>query len=462
VLQYPTMIIKAVLLFLLIASPAIAADHAIRIGCPNNGDGTTWACAAGAGATGAFNTLPATLTRDDTYYISEGTITLDFYHPDDAADGTKYITIKKAVAAAHGPSTGWSDSLGDTQTVFKGGTQAGTPTNVILYLASGTEGGYYKFDGVTGSGSDASTYGFKFTYTDTNPGYDSNLIYGNAAPPNMQFLHVAFVGDSGITGYDQKMMTDGGANWLFQYCLFDKFTNSVYQIGAGTVVDSCYFSNQLQYGDFHGQSVEANASNITVKNSSFIHSANTGAITSNSCSPAGPRDGWLIYNNVFVIGGSGILLGEADGCGIGFTNMGFYNNTIVDSNGMIRCQTSAGGTCSGILVKNNIYHNSSVSLDDATYSNGNAHTYNFWDASCTGKPSAGTGDVTATITAANLFTSPATGDYTLKDVVSTIGAGTNLGAVFTIDKNGLTRSAWSKGAYEYTSGTTTYLPFRIP
>jgi hypothetical protein len=444
--------LNRIIIFIVLLLPLLTgANHAIRIGCPNNGDGTTWDCASSGGATGAFNTLPATLTRDDTYYISEGTITLSFYHPDDAADGTKYITIKKAVASEHGPATGWTDSLGDEQTIFKGGTQSVNPTNVILYLAEGTEGGYYRFDGVTGSGSDASTYGFKFTYTDTNPGYDSNLIYGNSGPPNMQFLHVAFVGSSGITAYDQKMMTDGGANWLFQYCLFDQFTNSAYQIGAGSVVDNCYFSNQLQYSTFHGQTVEANANNITVKNSSFVHAANTGAITSNSCSPAGPRDGWLIYNNLFVIGASGNLLGEADGCGPGLTNLGFYNNTIVNSNGLIHCQW---GTCSGNLVKNNIYHNSSVALDDATYSKGNTHSYNFWDSTSATLPSAGTGDVTATITAANLFANAAAGDYTLKNVVATIGAGTSLSAVFTIDKNGLTRSAWDKGAYEYTAGAS--------
>lgn len=436
---------------MLMSAPSFAADHAIRIGCPNNGDGTTWDCAASGGATGAFNTLPATLTRDDTYYISEGTITLDFYEPDDAADGTKYITIKKAVAAEHGPSTSWADSLGDAQTVFNGGTQAANPTNTILYLTGA--GGYYKFDGVSGSGSDASTYGFKFTYTDTNPSYDSNLIYGNAGPPSMQFIHVAFVGSSGITGYDQKMMTNGGANWLFQYCLFDQFTNAAYQLGAGTVVDSCYFSNGLQYGDFHGQSVEANASNLTVKNSTFVSSANTGLITSNSCSPAGPRDGWLIYNNVFAQGASGILMGEADGCGIGFTNLGFYNNTIVDSTGLIRCDTADGGTCSGNLAKNNLYHNSSVNYDDALC-DGMTHTYNFWDSTSTGKPSAGTGDITAEITAANLFTNAAGGDYSLKAGTAPINAGTSLSVIFTTDKNGTSRpqgSAYDIGAYEFIS-----------
>ena len=70
----------------------------------------------GADWNNAYQGLPATLQRNYTYYIADGTYSA--YTFDDAASGTQLITIKKATASDHGTNTGWSVSLGDGRAVF--------------------------------------------------------------------------------------------------------------------------------------------------------------------------------------------------------------------------------------------------------------------------------------------------------------------------------------------------------
>src|SRR3990172_1898859 len=113
-------------LILLLASPSFAANHYIRDGA--SGDGSDW--------TNAWDDLPSTLVRGDTYYIADGNY--GGYTFDDADSGATYIYIKKATASAHGTDTGWSSAYGDGQAVFTG--QWLIRTN------------YLDIDGVTGGG----------------------------------------------------------------------------------------------------------------------------------------------------------------------------------------------------------------------------------------------------------------------------------------------------------------------
>lgn len=76
--------------------PCFAANHYILDG--GSGDGSAW--------NNAWDDLPATLTRGDTYYIGDGTY--GGYTFNDAVSGTDIIYIKKATAGDHGTETGWS------------------------------------------------------------------------------------------------------------------------------------------------------------------------------------------------------------------------------------------------------------------------------------------------------------------------------------------------------------------
>ena len=136
---------------------AMAAEHYIRpditddasLGCQYNGDGTTWSCASGTGAAGAFNTIPASASfvRGDTYYLSSGT----WGAPgsslfEKAVSGELYIYIKKATTSAHGTDVGWISELGTGQAAFVGWYPKFTT-------------GYWDIDGVVGGGSNPASYG---------------------------------------------------------------------------------------------------------------------------------------------------------------------------------------------------------------------------------------------------------------------------------------------------------------
>src|SRR5262245_4189942 len=82
-----------------VATPAAAATRFVRAGASGAANGSDW--------TNAYPSLPATLTRGDTYYVAAGTYS--GYRFSTPASGTTLITIKKATVADHGTNTGWSD-----------------------------------------------------------------------------------------------------------------------------------------------------------------------------------------------------------------------------------------------------------------------------------------------------------------------------------------------------------------
>ena len=138
---------------LFFAKSSLAANHYVRQGA--TGSGSDWS--------NAYGSLPATLTRGDTYYIADGNYASYIF--DDAVSGTTVITIKKAMSTGygtgdHGTETGWSSSYGDGQAVFA--------ENITFYK------GYYVIDGNgthTIPSKNSSDYGFKIVNTqDANYG----------------------------------------------------------------------------------------------------------------------------------------------------------------------------------------------------------------------------------------------------------------------------------------------------
>src|ERR1700719_155540 len=123
-------------LFLFSFFPSLfAANHYVRSDATGTGTGNDWA--------NAYTSLPATLSRGDTYYIASGSYPSHKFG--DLVSGTSVITVKKATVADHGASTGWNDSYAGGQAVFNGQSEIDTSYLVI--------------DGVTGSGQ--SGHGIK-------------------------------------------------------------------------------------------------------------------------------------------------------------------------------------------------------------------------------------------------------------------------------------------------------------
>ena len=73
VIASPLCVIGVVLLGLLYPLPAQATNHAIVPTCTNNGDGTSYGCAASSGGAGAFKAIPigASLVCGDIYYLTD-------------------------------------------------------------------------------------------------------------------------------------------------------------------------------------------------------------------------------------------------------------------------------------------------------------------------------------------------------------------------------------------------------
>ena len=91
--------------------PARAANHAVLSSCANNGDGTSWSCASTNGGAGAFNAIPSTLARGDSYYFGVGNYT--GFGPltlSTADSGASLITWKATTAADYGGLSGFNSS----------------------------------------------------------------------------------------------------------------------------------------------------------------------------------------------------------------------------------------------------------------------------------------------------------------------------------------------------------------
>ena len=150
----------------LISSKLLAADHYIRDGV--SGDGSSWSS--------AWDSLPSTLTRGDTYYIADGTY--PGYSFDDPESGSTLITIKKATASDHGTRTGWQSSYGDGKAVFTGGLNF--------------KKGFYVVDGQTGGGPGSWTSGYGFEHHSSSKGSD---IYIDYDVSNITIKHFKLEGD---------------------------------------------------------------------------------------------------------------------------------------------------------------------------------------------------------------------------------------------------------------------------
>ena len=136
--------------FLFITFAAQAAVVCIGPAATGNGSGSDWSNLR------AWSSTPA---RGDTWYVSDGSYSGKTFNT--APSGTTVTMIKKATVADHGPSTGWSNAMGDGIATF---------SNQFVFASD-----YWIIDGVTGGGPNAweSGYGFEITETGaSNPAID--------------------------------------------------------------------------------------------------------------------------------------------------------------------------------------------------------------------------------------------------------------------------------------------------
>lgn len=134
-------------LALLIAAPAFAADVYIRDG--GTGNGSAW--------NNALDVLPNPLTRGNIYWFADGAYPCYVFN--DAESGTQLITLKKATVADHGTETGWLSTYGDGQATI----------SQLNDRCWHVQTGYWTFDGNGTIGTPIGTYGFRFDATIGDP-----------------------------------------------------------------------------------------------------------------------------------------------------------------------------------------------------------------------------------------------------------------------------------------------------
>lgn len=405
-----------------------AADHYVRAGAGGEASGADWA--------NAWPKLPDSLVRGDTYYVGAGAYPA--YHFNEPENGTGYVTVRKATAAAHGTETGWQAAYGE-------GAASWGPISISR--------SYFIFDGATGSGT--SGYGFKVS----SPVGGDSLIEMTDAPSYIKILHV----DVGYPSRDLEPSADGiygntpvshiviahcyihdtprcpllmryWRDLLFEYnwVARNKCTPEIHSEGVSTHGGGDFIFRYNTWEDIEGTAVIVNLD--------------------------APTRNWEIYGNVFFYTGK-----AAEGLGHGivsdnFGNSGikglkYYNNTAYNlTGGGAGLQFWSDGSV-GIEAFDNLWYK----CDNVSF-NQIRHDYNYYSDTTfafTYRNNPGRHDI---VTSGDPFVDAAKLDFRLK---AHTDPGTPLPALYGKDMEGVKRGAdgsWDRGAYEFIDQTPRKAP----
>ncbi len=407
---------------------ANAADRYVRPGATGNNSGSDWA--------NAYTTLPASLTRGDTYYLARGNYgTHNFRDPQ---NGTALITIKKATATDHGTSVGWDASYGTGQAVFD---------STLRF-----ETGNYVLDGQTRNENDwfdGASYGIRINHNNK----DQNIVIsGGSASSNITVKHV-FVDaiyynlpDVTVRRYAIDTDTYGGsiATGLVFHRMYVYGSNNVWFLRTtnGAIVEYSASNGVASNAANHGEIVNLyySGNNAVVRynqwKNAFVNGGGGTALVAITYA-----DGLQFYGNVL----SNFAVGDG---AVGFDG-GYSSHNRVYNNTFSGCHT-AGGTAWGSGSDNLVYNN--LYINCRTVGLAGTHDYNgFSDSNSRGEANAQTNIPTS------IFANYGAGDFKL---VTDTSPATILGAPFSIDPSGKIRGAdgrASRGAHEFGMGSKSAL-----
>jgi len=436
---------------------AVGADTYIYTGASGANDGASWTDALEAMPTADGWT--AVSSRGDVVWFADDTHDLSptwngWYQmttPDNS--GSTSWTWRKATAANHGTETGWSDSMGDGQTVIKG--------FILVGMQDNDRADYFHIDGQVGYGDgSAEAYGFVFQ------------------PPTMLVDSVALL----------KARYSYRTHWTIEHCEFDAGDEGEAQVeknkiaplsasGSDFLIENCYMHDsawvclEIELSDSYLQDcyIENRRGGYTTGTTSYIHGSlmtvNPKTATANfhvrrnvwtNCNGTayiettnindGPHGQVYIYNNLFI---QSDLTRNFTNNMIGATSFAITENYLIAGNTFwmhaSHTEDSAGigfyGSVASDEIKNNLFLNCDMSA--VAHSAGETHLYNaYWN--CTNAPS-GSNQQT-------LGSNPCTGAPSDLALDFATDNGLTLGAPYTTDYAGNTRGAdsvWDRGAYEY-------------
>ena len=397
-----------------------AADHYVRQGASGSGTGEDW--------TNAYTSLPSNLVRGDTYYIADGSY--GSYIFDDPESGTEYITIKKATASDYGTDTGWQSTYGDDQAIWS--------YNIAFFS------NYWVFDGITGYGKDAASYGFKILHPSSCGTTESEVRLGNYgnSVPGFYYSRLSHVEIEGCgSAYDvSQVAIDGRSRNGARPMNITISHNYIHNIGhmlktmnwQDGLVEYNYFEDDWSSSSNHGEAFSSDGDDNMIYRYNVFEDACTG---SGCIMCIRSLSNFYVYGNVFVgtsPGGNGPV-----GCGSRYscTNFKIYNNVFANFDKIPFVSVKGE-------IYNNIFYNISRNINLP-----GSHNYNWFSgADVIGESDGIAGENS------DPFADWQNGDFRLKVATE---PGLTLPFPYNTDPDGNTRGSdgvWDIGAYEYVSG----------
>jgi hypothetical protein len=466
---------------LVVARRAPAACHAVNPANAHNGDGTSWVPAASDGAAGAYNTIPTTLTRGDVYYLADGSYgSYTFATPD---SGTATVELRKAQPHDHGSTcstsmaAGWNTAtMGSAQAVFSStGASLDTETDYLIVNGNGTSSapgcGGAPGGAVNAEPPTPSDCGIGFVGLGGTTSGSLNLIYMNAgskASSNVSFKYVELFG-SGTNnqgGNGDLEVFFGGDHVSFEH-VYGHNSGCVYiqDMGNDSLVDHSYFwgtevNGALGSSACHGQAeFESGGRNGGVRSNNVYRDITGTAVW--TFASGGANSGWEFYGNVVFFSSPkepfGGITDAALDCINGnlCTDFTYVQNTVVNCLddgvfGSAQCGIGWGDSASGgsVVVENNLYYSNSGGINLTT--NGTTVTENYNSFLNSGAFGSGAQDVHMASGAPNPLVNWQSSNFNLESETADWNNRLALGAPYTTDPNGTTRTT-DRGAYQYCS-----------
>lgn len=412
----------------------------VRVGASGNGSGSDWV--------NAMTSIPGTLVRGDSYYVAAGTYSAPTLN---SLSGTSMITIKKATVADHGIATRWSDSYAAGPALFQG--------NFEIRLS------YVTIDGVTGGGPGSWTNGFGFVMQ-TGSGSGATPVISTAGGlSNITVKHCEVFGNNNSTG-GGSAANDGFSlacwgnepnsfspvsNMKISYCYTHDIGRCPFIFCAQyTVVEYCctgsYTGNSGQHSEILSWSSNGNH-DATFRYCLFTHvaSGSTGGLGFDN--QGFSQGNFAVYGCVFdldssssLVSANGVIFTWGGGGGEVVNGCSIYNNTFINvpigQQGSLVNFNNKNGT-TGIVFTNNLIYTSDTRLWSV-----NGSDYNHWVSVSGGNQ----GETHSTTATGNPFNNYQAFDFSLK---TNTQPGVNLGSPYNVAADGVTRTTWTRGAYEY-------------
>jgi hypothetical protein len=457
-------VILVFLLSCLASSSAFAACHAVTPGGTGSKTGADW--------NNAYAGLPGTLTRGDVYYVADGTYAANytFSTPD---SGTTLSTIRKAQPSDHCTDTGWNTgTMGSSQAIFPRLFSVGT--DYLLVDGNGSQSapgcGGAPGSTVTSGPPSPADCGIKLDGSSCSGGTNSCngvVFFSNTSGVSHYTFRYVELEGNGDNNSDQMEVFNpyGGtdSNWSHVYghnagCVY--FQDG---LDGRTASFSYFWGTEVNgpTGGCHGQYMFDAGADSNGTEHDNVYRDITGTAIWTFANSSTTHNNWKFYNNVIwfsspVASWSPYLSDGLIACinaGTNCTNFTLMQNSIIN----VPTKSTSGinnENTGSYTVENNLWYTVGfVTAFNAGTGGTFTQDHNSFlnDAGC---PS-GTGNVCdgsyASQTAPNPFSNWAAGDFTLASENSDWNNRVDLGAPYTVDPDGTTRTT-DKSTYQFTKG----------